>query len=119
MIFLKNYFATTTTGVDFIPIIHDIRFAIRDSQAVDGLVTIAIPAEEATLLIAKEAPKEPPNHDQRSLSLPVKNKELVLEPKQMIFLIDKGKSGKRREFVVQVFGETPPAEKPARGRPRK
>lgn len=116
MIFLKSYFATTTKETDFIPIIHDIRFAIRDSQVVDGLATITIPGEEAGLLIAKEVPKEALGFDLRSLSLPVKNKELLLEPKQMIYLIDRSNSGKRREFVVQVFGETPPPPKQQRGR---
>ncbi len=115
MIFLKSYFATTTKETDFIPIIHDVRFAIRDSQVVDGLATITIPGEEAGLLIAKEAPKEGPSFELRSLSLPIKNRELLLEPKQMIYLVDRNNSGKRREFVVQIFGETPPPPKQQRG----
>lgn len=115
MIFLKSYFATTTKATDFIPIIHDVRFAIRDSQIVDGLATILVPAEEGGLLIAKEAPKEAPSGELRSLSLPVKNRELLLEPKQMIYLVDRSNTGRRREFVVQIFGETPPPPKQPRG----
>lgn len=108
VIFLKNYFAATTQGTDCIPIIHDVRFAIRDSQAAEGLVTITIPAEEASLLIARAMPKTFDGHAERSLSIPFKNGELILDPKQMIYLIDKSPSGKRREFFVQVMGETAP-----------
>jgi len=105
-IFLKNYFVTTTKETDFIPIIHDVRFAIRDSNIADGLVTISLPGAEAYLLICKEERykdfKAPYN---TSLSIPFKNKELLLHPKQMIYLVDVSALGKRREFHVQVMGE--------------
>lgn len=111
------------------PIIHDVRYAIRDSQMTDGLVTIHIPGDGASLLLTKEG--EPKNLRERfknpagaglsagvsSLSLPFQKKELVLEPKQMIYLIDTTAKEKRREFWVQVMGEAPQAQTPAGQRP--
>lgn len=123
MIFLKNYFVSTTKEIDFIPIIHDVRYAIRDSQMTDGLVTIHIPGEGAVLLLTKE--DEPKNLKERfknaagaSLSIPFQKKELVLEPKQMIYLIDTTPAEKRREFFVQIMGEAPQAQQPPAGRPQ-
>lgn len=114
MIFLKHYFVTTTKQTDVIPIIHDVRFAIRDSQVKEGLITITLPADEASLVVAQEVKKENLPTPQRSLSIPFKNGELILEPKQMIYLIDEGVSAKRREFFVQVLGEK--GEAPPGGR---
>ncbi|MBI4125346.1 MAG: hypothetical protein HY466_05400 [Deltaproteobacteria bacterium] len=109
MIFLKSYFVATTGQTDIIPIIHDVRFAIRDSQLKEGLVTVTLPDEQAALVVAAQVNKENLPNPQRSLSLPFKNGELVLEPKQMIFLIDENSDAKRREFFVQVMGEKPAA----------
>lgn len=112
MILLKNYFVTTSQEVDVIPILPDIRLTIQEAQIPEGLVTITIPVEEANFWIAKEIPKEKlketKNWDglnNRSLSLPFKNGDLTLAPKQMIYLVDQSHSGKRREFYVQVLGE--------------
>lgn len=113
MIFLKNYFVTSTKGTDVIPIIHDVRFAIRDSQMKEGLVTVTLPDQGASLVVASEADQEKKPNPQRSLSLPFKKGELVLDPKQMIFLIDESPAAKRREFFVQVMGEKEAA--PSRG----
>lgn len=113
MIFLKNYFVDTTEKTDCIPIIHDVRFAIRDSQMKEGLVTITLPAGEAGLVLAPETIQEPPADGCRSLSLPFQNGELLLNPKEMIYLIDRAAKPKRREFVVQVMGEKAAAAAPA------
>lgn len=43
-------------------------------------------------------------HQQRSITLPFQQGELLLAPKEMIYLIDKTDSGKRREFHVTVQG---------------
>lgn len=119
MIFLKNYFVSTSPQSNCVPIIHDVRYAIRDSQMTEGLVTIHIPGDGASLLLTKE--EEPKNLKERrgasSLSLPFQKKELVLEPKQMIYLIDTTAKEKRREFWVQVMGEAPQAQAPAGQRP--
>lgn len=111
MIFLKNYFISTTKQADLIPILHDVRLAIREAQVLEGLVTISLPGDEASLLITKEISKgnaaEAKNlSGARSLSIPFTKGELVLEPKQMIYLLDKRSTQRRREFHVQVLGET-------------
>jgi len=123
-IFLKNYFVSTTGEIDFIPIIHDVRFAIRDSKIQEGLVTISMPGEAAHILICKEDAKKSLQEKYKTLegssytsqSIPFKNRELLLNPKQAIYLVDLSDQGKRREFHVQVFGESPP-ERQRGGRP--
>lgn len=115
MVFLKNVFISTSRGVDVIPVLHDIRFAIRDSTFVRGLVTVTLPSSGAGFVIAPEAEREKTKETTApllpSLSIPFQNGELVLAPRQTVFLIDKSSEGKRREFYVQVLGE--PAQQPA------
>lgn len=114
MIFVKNYFVPTTAETDIIPIIHDIRFAIRDSQMKEGLATISLPEGGACLVAGQTVHRENLPCPQRSLSIPFQNGELLLEPKQMIYLVDQSTTGKRREFFVQIMGEAAPAKQPAR-----
>lgn len=124
MLFIKSYFVGTTPAVDFIPIIHDVRFAIRDSQATDGLVTVAIPAAGASLLVSELKTDQladfaekfkSPEKLTTSLSLPFQKKELMLDPKQILYLVDTTNSGKRREFLVHVLGEEPQKQQPQQG----
>lgn len=116
MIFLKSYFVNTTRQVDTIPIIHDVRYAIRDSQVVHGLVTVTVPASGAGLMISERGKEEENNLPRpATLSIPLRNKELLLDPKQMIYLVDFSDTGKRREFYVQVFGDNPPPQQPPQG----
>ena len=115
VILLRNYFVGTTKGVDFIPILHDVRLCLKEAQLKEGLVTISIPAEGASLTIAQAKNTNGATH--RSLSLPFQGGELLLAPKQMIYLVDQGASGKRREFYVQVMGEK--EGPPPRGGPRR
>lgn len=121
MIFLKSYFVATTEAVDFVPIIHDIRYAIRDSLASEGLVTITLPASGALFLIS-DLKKEQladfaekfksPEKSVPSLSFPFQKKELLLDPKQMIYLVDITTAAKRREFLVQILAEEPQKQQP-------
>lgn len=120
MIFLKSYFVSTTKEINQVPILHDIRFAIRDSQIPDGLATVTIPGPEAFLLVCAEKPEGAPKDLQiSSLSIPFRNNELILEPKQMIYLVDQSSTGKRREFFVQIMGEKPQPQQPQRGRAKR
>lgn len=123
MISLKNYYVPTTKEIDFVPILNDIRFAIRDSTILEGIVTITLPEEGAGLWISavtdkeilKKRLQETASLPQRSLSFPFQKKELLLGPKEMIYLIDKTDAGKRREFHVTLQGEV--GDKPE-GQPR-
>lgn len=51
MNFLKKYYVNTTADVDVVTITHDIKFAIRDSAAKNGLVSIIVPESGAGLLL--------------------------------------------------------------------
>jgi secondary thiamine-phosphate synthase enzyme len=51
MAFFKKYYVNTTENVDLLPVTSDVRYAVRDSQAKDGLVTIMVPGPGASPLI--------------------------------------------------------------------
>ena len=51
MAFIKSYFVNTTNDVDILSIIHDVRYAVRDSKAVEGLVTVIVPGAGASVMI--------------------------------------------------------------------
>lgn len=123
MIVIKNYFVSTTPEIDFIPILHDVRFAIRDSQLADGLLNIHLPDHETFLWIVPEDDAKNlrttfnPNDPRLTnfLSLPFQKKEILLSPKQMIYLIDPTSTQKRREFFVTLMGDAPqPTQAPGR-----
>lgn len=128
MIFLKSCFVDTTREIDIVPILHDVRYAVRDSQVSEGLVTIAIPGNNASLLVTqldqeecrslKEEWSDKDLFRPAALSIPLHGKELLLDPKQMIYLIDFADTARRREFYVQVFGDNPPPQQPQGGRRR-
>lgn len=51
MTFFKSVYFNTTENVDFIPLIHDVRYAVRDANAKDGLAVIFIPLSGAGVMI--------------------------------------------------------------------
>ena len=138
MIFLKNYYTRTTDKVDVISIHADVMYAVRDSGAMEGLVTITSPAGGAAITVIEKLPEA---HDTlkealavypaegkkattrrkeeidlgarvkaamlgRSLSVPLNEGKLVLGHREEIILIDCESTAKRREYVVQVMGES-------------
>lgn len=108
MIFLKKCFVSTSEKVDTLSIIHDIRYALRDSKAKEGLVTVVIPKAGAGLALAEM--KETPTQGTRTLTLPFAEGQLLLAPREEVFLIDYETRPARREFTIHVMSETPPAE---------
>lgn len=131
MILFKNYFVSATQETDCFPIVHDVRFAIRDSQLREGLVTITLPEEGAYFLLRPEGTatdlrkaigqNDPTLVRCATLSIPFQNRELALGPRQMIWLVDTGSRERRREFRVQVMGEEPKQAQAGRpgGRPQR
>lgn len=123
MIFLKKCFVSTTASVDVLSIIHDIRYAVRDAKATEGLVTIVVPNSGAGLVIMQPLPEAieevkqmKPRMLARTLTIPLANHELLMAPREEVMLVDFETKMMRREFTVQVF--TLPAEKaepPKRG----
>lgn len=149
MVFLKSYFVNTTTEVDFLPITSDVRYAIRDGNGKDGLVTVFVPGAGASI-IAFEPIKEvidelktvvemfagekehciDKRKEQvmlasriqtaifgRSISLPIKDGRLIMDPYEEIYLIDFDKKIRRREFFVQVMSEDAQAQAGPKGQP--
>jgi len=57
MIFLKNYYTRTTDKVDVISIHADVMYAVRDSEATEGLATIIAPAAGAAITIIEKLPE--------------------------------------------------------------
>jgi len=53
MIFLKKCFVNTTKDVDVVPITHDVKYALRDSEADEGLVTVVASSPGAALLVVE------------------------------------------------------------------
>jgi thiamine phosphate synthase YjbQ (UPF0047 family) len=56
MIFLKNYFITTTEQVDVLSIIHEVRRTVLDSKISDGLVVVCVPEPGGALAILEPLP---------------------------------------------------------------
>jgi len=51
MLFFKKYYVNTTEEVDAKSIIHDLQYAIQDSKAPEGLLTVIVPDSGAGLAI--------------------------------------------------------------------
>lgn len=51
MLFLKRYYIDTTDEVDVISVIHDLKYALRDSKSPEGLLTAIVPAPGASLVL--------------------------------------------------------------------
>jgi thiamine phosphate synthase YjbQ (UPF0047 family) len=56
MIFLKNYFVTTTEKVDVLGIVHEINRTIKESNITEGLVVVIVPEAGAGLSIFEPLP---------------------------------------------------------------
>lgn len=57
MNFLKNYFVNTTADTDLLAVTSDVKYAIRDSSAKDGLVTVVVPGAGAAVTIFEPIPE--------------------------------------------------------------
>ncbi|MBI2974792.1 MAG: YjbQ family protein [Deltaproteobacteria bacterium] len=57
MIFLKSYFVNTTPEIDFLSIMADVKYAIRDAQAKNGLVSVHIPGPAAAVTVFEPLPE--------------------------------------------------------------
>jgi len=53
----------------------------------------------------------------KSIQIPFDNQRLILGPREEVVIVDFEKTGKRREFYVQVMGEAQAAGGPHRGAP--
>ena len=147
MIFLKNYFINTTAEIDFLPLTADIRYAVRDSTAKNGLVTVIVPGPAVSVVVMEPiaevieglkaafelfaaeniegtdkrrqkigvSPRIQAAMVGRSVSIPLKDLKLALDPYEEVYLIDFDNNPRRREFIVQIiYEEAPSASQPGK-----
>ena len=149
MILLKNYFVNTTSAIDVISVLHEVKHTLRKSGVMEGLATAVVPEPGGAMAIIEPLPdivdrlkemvssflgeggqtlsrrKEEINIGPRVvaamlgkfLQMPVAEGRLVLGAHEEPVLIDMERSGRRREFYVQVMGEGPEAGQPGRPMP--
>lgn len=116
----RSFYLDTTTGIDLITITHEIRGMIKESKAERGSVTVTIPHEGGGVAMMESGGKkeevrkglEPLAANlslrcllPKSLTIPVEQGRMVMEPWQEISLIDYETTGRRREFKAQLFWE--------------
>lgn len=56
MILLRNYFISTTGEIDVKSVVHEVNRTVRESNAKEGLVTIAVPEPGAALTLIEMLP---------------------------------------------------------------
>jgi len=143
MLFQKSYWVNVTDDVDVLPLIHDVKLAIRESGVEQGLLTIHIPDGSGAVLLAPEGLEddrafrrwikdwtverkgqgEPPSLAYiasalgPTITLPLDRREMVIDVRAGIFMVDLTNKATRRQYYVSIFSETP--QQPQAGaRPR-
>lgn len=111
MTFFKKYFVNSKESFEFLPITHDLRYAVRDAGAKQALLTVQVAQSGIAVLrfdkdedeqeALKSQPKALLN---RQVSLIVEQGELQIGKHEEIYLIELEEKPARREFVVQVLG---------------
>ena len=142
MLFTKKYYVNVTEGVDVISVIHDLKYAVRDSKSSEGLLTAIIPDAGAGLVlmpniteaidelkvtmdmfgseagrgvdqIKRERDIGPIIQSSilgRTIHLPFREGKFLFDPYDDVFFVDFMKKVARKEFIVQIVSEAPPAE---------
>ena len=125
MIFLKNYYVATTKEIDVISIHSEVKYALHDSKAKKGLLTITLPESGGGVVVLDSYPDRVAELKKSlslnsplqreflgvSLSLPFEEENLKIGPRRNLYIIDFSDTAKRREFWIQIFAE----EEPKRG----
>lgn len=106
MILIKSFYVPTTQGIDVISVGHEVRRVVQEAAAKEGWVTLFSPLPGAGFALGpvKEA-KLPSLRCQGTLVVPFNAGRLVIDPWQEIYLVEEETSGRRREFMVQLFTE--------------
>ena len=115
MILLKNCFLSTTQEIDVIPIHSEVKYALREANLKGGLLTVWIPSEGAGVAVLEPSADTLDGLKKQcqqgtvpvaSFTLPFQEGEVVLAPKRQLCIVDFSRTGKRREFVLHVMGES-------------
>lgn len=134
MIFEKAIWLGVKTDIDVLPIIHDVKLAIRESGVTDGLLNIYVPDGRGTVMIAPdgiekdreflrwlrewstEKPKAKEETPKRlylshlfgaTQTVPLVNGEIRINLNSGIYMVDFTEVETRREFRVALFSEAP------------
>jgi len=137
MLFTKSYWLEVTSDIDLVPLKHDIRLALRESEAEEGLINVFVPDGLGAIVLAPEGLEkervflrwltdwmqykgEPPTREFLSylfgatVTIPLEKGAMAISHQSSIFMVDFTSEAKRREWRVAIFSETPP--KKQRGR---
>jgi len=137
MLFTKSYWLEVTCDIDVVPLKHDIRLALRESEAEEGLINVFVPDGLGAIVLAPERLEkervflrwltdwmqykgEPPTREflaylfGATVTIPLEKGAMAISHQSSIFMVDFTSEAKRREWRVAIFSETPP--KKQRGR---
>ncbi len=137
MLFQKSYWLNVTEDVDVLPVIHDVKLALRESRVTEGIMIVYVPDARGSIIVAREgfdkerefknwlkewteAKKEAPQKSFFSyflgtqVTLPIAKGGVILDPWHHYFLIDFDEKEGRRELRIAIFSETPKQEKKGR-----
>lgn len=112
MIFFKKYFVNSKKKLECLPITHDLRYAIRDAQAKQALLTVQVVQAGVALLRADKNVAEANVPHSLQLSLIVEQGELQIGKHEEIYLLELEEKPARREFLVQVLSVAEDKDKP-------
>ena len=134
MLFQKSYWLNVTAGIDVIPLIHDVKLAVRESGVKEGLLTVYVPDGRGAIVLAPEGldkdreflrwlkdwvePKPKVKEEQpkqqylgylfgATQTLPLAKGGMTIDLRSGLFLLDCTDSDKRRECCIAIFSESP------------
>lgn len=137
MLFEKSIWLNMTTDIEVLPIIHDVKLAIRESQVQEGLMTVYVPDGKGAIVLAPEGlekdrallrwlrdwstekPKVKEEQPTRfylshlfgaSQTLPLAKGEIKIDLHATLYFVDFTEVQTRREFRIGIFSESPKKE---------
>ena len=142
MLFQKSYWVNVTADVDVLPLIHDVKLAIRESGVEQGLLTVHVPDGCGAMVLAPEGLEEDRAFRRwikdwtverkgqgepaslayiasvlgPSLTVPLEGKEMTIDVRAGIYLVDLTDQETRRQYYVSIMSESPPQQQGAQPR---
>lgn len=129
MILNKSFYVDTTPAIDLITVTHDVRRVVLEGKSDTGWITVIVPNLGAGVVMMEQEGTSGTDLQKslssflkdkvircflpRSVVIPIEKGRMMMEPWQEVILIDFETTGRRREFRVQLFGETKEAPKVA------
>ena len=122
MLYLHHAYLNVTQGVDLLNASADVGRALRESQVVNGLLTVFIPQGGAGVVLLENKPALQAEFKElivsfadkahlrgallsSSVGIPIKDGKLLLGPWQEVIIFDFDEKVGRREVLLHVMGE--------------